>query len=318
MAEHEGTGRRIVAAVITLIVPGAGHVYRGRLRRGVAWFAALALLYVALPWSGPLGFLLVWGAHFLGVPVDAAVCRRGPPLPNKVQLGAAATMIVVMASMVLTIRLYLVEAFKVPGASMCPTLLIGDLFYVNKLAGPSLGAVIVFRHPHQPRDFVKRVVAVAGDHVAVNGGVLYRNGAAVPRGPSAPCRVDDRDEMTGQWQPLEGVCAEETLGGHHFTVMLNVDGPSEALDFPGANGDRPPSFYAGGSRRPPPLEVTAAGDYVVPAGHVFVLGDSRDNSNDSRGWGPVPVGNVRGTAMYVWWSRGPDGVRWGRLGHSIE
>lgn len=206
----------------------------------------------------------------------------------------------------LTFRAFVAEAYSIPSGSMIPTLQVGDRIFVNKFVyglrvplwgrkfgarSPSAGEVIVFVHPKTGDDLIKRVAAVAGDTVELRGGELWVNGVATARRRSPEkCGFVDYDEHDDCWWRGECDAWHETLGKSDFTT----------LTLPGR-----------GSSTTPPVRV--------PDGHVFVLGDNRDNSSDSRYWGFVPLDHIKGRAMFVWWSGGsPDGVRWRRLGHAIE
>ena len=181
----------------------------------------------------------------------------------------------------LFIRTFIVQAFKIPSGSMIPTLAIGDHILVNKLSygvripfvekyliefgAPARGDVIVFIYPEdRSKDFIKRVIGVAGDNVEVRNKKVFINGKAVE---------DSHAHFEGY---------DPQLGG---TV----------------NGDN-------------------YGPKVVPEGHLFVMGDNRDRSYDSRFWGYVSLSEVRGKAFLIYWSW--DGidrwVRWERLGSLIR
>ncbi len=214
--------------------------------------------------------------------------------------------LVVTLFVALAFRSFVAEAYSIPSGSMIPTLQVGDRIFVNKFVyglrvplvgwklgaqSPSRGEVVVFVHPKEGIDLIKRVVAVAGDTVALRDGVVWVNGQAVAHHHvTADCRYTDYDETNDQW--LERACDQwqESDGSATFTTL--------------SDPTRRPSTMA-------PVKV--------PAGSIFVLGDNRDNSNDSRYWGFVPINLVKGRAMFVWWSSGgPDGVRWSRFGHYID
>lgn len=207
----------------------------------------------------------------------------------------------------LLVRAFVVEAFKIPSGSMEGTLLVGDFLLVNKLLygaevpftgkhlpavrAPRLGDVVVFQWPEDPtKNFVKRLVGLPGDSVAMRRGVLFRNGEEQREGyavRSAP-GVDP--------------------GGAEFRWQRDFVAPDVDV------------------RRYHPSR-NDWGPLVVPPRHYFVLGDNRDNSLDSRYWGFVPDSLVRGTPIFVYYSYSPDSgaaldwltrVRWQRLGELIR
>ena len=208
----------------------------------------------------------------------------------------------------LLLRAVVVEAFKIPSGSMIPTLAIGDQIFVNKfhygprvpftslrpvaLASPKRGEVIVFVSPVPPHDdYIKRIVAIAGDEVAVHGGVVEVNGERLGRQALGQVTHWDRDASGSHWRPFEAQAFCEHAGENVY-VTLEDDGlRRHAADF---------------------------GPYVVPMGHVFVMGDNRDHSSDSRAWGPVPGQNILGRAIFVWWSWGEQGLRTERLGRAVR
>lgn len=203
--------------------------------------------------------------------------------------------------LVLVIRSFIAEPFRIPSASMLPTLHIGDFILVNKFSygirlpvlnskiintgAPERGDVIVFRYPQQPEiDYIKRVVGLPGDKIGYFDKTLYVNGKAVEQQTA-----DDIDVKNNQLSASSSV----------FYEMLNEDKHLIAIE----------------SNRP-----SAEGEMTVPAGHYFVMGDNRDNSNDSRVWGPVPESHLVGKAFMIWmsWDWEAGGIVWSRLGQGID
>jgi signal peptidase I len=203
---------------------------------------------------------------------------------------------------VLLLRSFLVEPFRIPSNSMMPTLLTGDFILVNKYAygirlpvlnnkvvemgEPERGDVVVFRYPKDPSvDYIKRVVGLPGDRVGYYNKIIYINSEPVGQVPAGVyIGVGSGISMSGASE------RQEQLGEvlHDILVMP----------------------------RTPGLE----GEYVVGEDEYFVMGDNRDNSNDSRYWGPVPESNLVGKAFRVWmnWDGANGGVDWDRIGMKIK
>jgi signal peptidase I len=202
---------------------------------------------------------------------------------------------------VFLLRSFLFEPFKIPSASMVPTLLVGDLILVNKFtygirlpvintkitAGTPLarGDVVVFRYPPQPSlDYIKRVVGLPGDKVAYLNKQLTINGKPVPKAALAPFLDEDSMAYMPQFEE-------------------KIDGKTHRL----LNNDKVPAFVQGASEFPDRKNCDYSVEGVVctvPEGHYFMMGDNRDNSLDSRYWGFVPDGNIVGKAFFVWMNFG--------------
>lgn len=203
--------------------------------------------------------------------------------------------------LVLLLRSFLVEPFRIPSGSMMPTLVEGDFILVNKYEygirlpvlnrlvfgneSPQRGDIIVFRYPEDPSvPFIKRVIGIPGDHVTYRDQVLYLNGVRV---------------------------AQEPQG-----VVTNAGGALAlpALELAEDLGTGPHRIYVD------PRRAGQEADIVVGEGEYFVLGDNRDNSRDSRYWGVVPDRNLIGRAFYIWmnFSLKNGGIAWKRIGTMLQ
>jgi len=202
---------------------------------------------------------------------------------------------------VLLLRSFVVEPFRIPSGSMLPTLEIGDFILVNKytyglklpvlhdtvvpVGAPRTGDVAVFRYPRDAsQDYIKRIVGVPGDHIIYRDKQLQING-----------------EVIGQAE-------REDIGV--FSEMLPIEMQRRSESLPGAGHD---ILLAPSVSQP-------MGQWRVPPGHYFVMGDNRDNSNDSRAWGFVPEANLVGRAFLIWmhWDYGAGRFDLSRIGTVIR
>ena len=206
---------------------------------------------------------------------------------------------------VFLLRSFLAEPFKIPSSSMRPTLEVGDFILVNKfvygirlpilekkivpLGDPQRGDVVVFRYPLNPsQDFIKRVIGVGGDVVEYKDKQVTVNGKAWPQAGD------------GTYSYLEGL-RFETLE----RKQEQTDGDPGRTHTIGINTQAQP-VYKQNVRSFPYSENCDYNDrgFVckVPAGHYLMMGDNRDNSDDSRYWGFVPDDHIRGKAFFIWFN----------------
>jgi signal peptidase I len=333
--------RGAIAALGSLVGgPGMGQVLAGRARRGQAWLAALLSLTALSAMWWPALVLLTAGE---GIAMADAylVARRSPQPLRIVQWGVAIQLAVAIAS-TLVLRSCVVEAFKLPTSSMCPTLQIGDRLLVDKLSphwrGYERGDLIAFVYPCDPRrDYIKRIVALGGQTVEVRCGTVYVDGQPIPNElVPGECSYDDFDDFEDRWDVRTCSRYHEHLGDRGWDTLSSPDrslrsGGHDPFDFPDHASRRTPGCAASadGARHAreqilgslvetKPDGVAAACEpqlhYVVPAEHVFVLGDNRNNSNDSRVWGSVPIDTIKGRVRAIWYARGAHGFAPGRIG----
>lgn len=209
-----------------------------------------------------------------GAPLPESTREQIMRMPSWADLGKS--MFPVLA-VVLILRSFLFEPFQIPSGSMLPTLQIGDFILVNKyhygvrlpvlntrvlpVKDPQRGEVAVFRYPNNPSiNYIKRVIGVPGDVINFHNKTFFINGEEVAQ------------ELLARLPPVnpEVLLMQESLGDNTFTLYNDVGRPSMSAQ------------------------------WTVPEGHYFMIGDNRDNSNDSRYWGFVSEDLLVGKAVFVW------------------
>jgi signal peptidase I len=300
------TSRRVpwVALALSFLSAGVGHLYCGRIAKGLplyfAWLLVpLGITIAALLPPSPAIFVLlvllpvvIVFIVYMYAAIEAwrLAYQIGPSysLRDYNRAGIYWLLIVVQLiyaiGLIAAVRGFVYEAFKIPSSSMSPTLLPGDRFLVRKLLTrdhvPNRGDLIVYRNPTPTgaANFVARVVAVAGDHLTISGEHVSINGKELNRDP-----VPD-ESLKFRGNQVNGRVAVEENAGRRYLVAY---GDSK-------DGDR------------------AQGDFdaTIPEHHVFVLGDNRDRAKDSKHFGSIHLADIVGYVQYIYW----PSESWSRFG----
>lgn len=202
---------------------------------------------------------------------------------------------------VLILRSFVIEPFRIPSGSMYPTLEIGDFIAVSKFSygiklpvtqtkiipvgEPERGDVVVFSYPKDPEvDYIKRIIGLPGDQISYIGRIVFVNDKPIGQQVKGVYLGND----SGAVMNGADLVSETMDNGHRYDILLDMDKISRDMD-----------------------------TITVPEGHYFVMGDNRDHSNDSRFWGFVPERNLKGKAFGIWmnWD---NGIHLNRLGKGIE
>ncbi len=297
-----------LAGLLAFLFPGLGHLYIGR------WLVALMLAVVpAVILLGALAAGALWdrgltaviyGAVLLGIAFRLAQAawavsdaRRSEPQyrlgfcnRGSAYAGFIALSLIWVQGLSFISRASVLEIFKIPSGGMAPSLLAGDQVVAVKFGfdwrSIQRGDVVVFRSPADPKvTLIKRVVGLAGDEVAFIGGALQLNGKMVVRRSLGARSYPERVVGSDTWVSVVLATFQETLGQRTFLIAEQPSMPRYRQD-----------------------------SVRVPEGMVFLVGDNRGNSQDSRHYGAIPLENVIGQVHSVLLSLGPDGLRFERFG----
>jgi signal peptidase I len=307
----------MVAAVASLVLPGFGQFYNGDLNRAIWLFLSFALLCIPgvalialyLPDRLMLPTLLLGLGVTLGVWAYAVRdawrgARRNVDATAKAwQMSGVYALVFVLCDLLalplLTqyVRQHQVEPFRIPSHSMEPSVRQGDMIWADKRyncpgcqQGVHRGDIAIFAYPNdRSLRYIKRVIGLPGDHIQIKDRQVWVNGQALQRQAPTP----------------EGTVTEGT-GEHHWQVQWVEPA-----------GDATPATNLASLNRARTAPVTEQ-QLTVPDGQVFVLGDNRLLSTDSRNFGTVPMQDILGRARQVWFSSDSQGVRWERLGRVLE
>ncbi len=294
-----------VAVTLSVIMTGLGHIYCGRVVKGLVLafiscilipfiFGAFSVSHSTIRIAFIIAALLASSVIWLYAIIDSGYIAKHTTenyMPKDYNRWYVYVILILLGTggssqIAFNVRTFFLQAFRVPVASNYPTMIPNDRFLANKIAyknsDPQKGDLIVFTNPQNRRqNYIKRVVAVAGETVEIRNGEVYVNGQKLNRQKLPQSTLDNiritikRDKI----EPLEGDVFEETNGDAKYKIFLA--------------DHKPPADFA---------KIT------VPDHHCFVLGDNRNLSYDSRQFGPVLLATIKGRAEYLYfpakdWSR---------------
>jgi len=289
-----------IAALLSFALPGLGQLYNGGLNKALWIFlgfvsicsmgVTIAALYVPAVLMLPLlltsavSTLGVWGVAIADAWREAG--RRQVYTRHEWQVSGLYAVLLLAGTFTLmlaadVVRQRMVQAFNIPTAAMHPGILRGDWLFADKRyncpgcqARVAIGDIGIFVFPNdRTQYYIKRVIGLPGDRVAIKSHNVIVNGRSLSRSEAAEG---------------EFVVVTEQAGEHNWRVQWKNTRANR--DF----------------------------DVTVPPGQIFLLGDNRDLSTDSRQFGTVPLSDLVGNARQIWFSSGEGGVRWNRLGKALE
>lgn len=296
-----------LAVGLSILMPGVGHVYCGKLLRGLVFGLLYAIgipivlgLLAYTSRTSTITFGLLMAVAAFGVVIGAAVDAYRLACRTRADYGLKAYncpgVYILLGLMIqgsslgyaLHVRSSLFEAFRVPAASEYPNIVPNDRILADKVAyrkvDPQVGDVVVFRPPNGNWriHYIKRIVALGGETVEMRDGILYVNDEELPRRQlgSGATQIQNGD---GSTQTIEGDIYAETNGSAAYRIFLAPGRPEAISDFPKT---------------------------TVPPHHCFVLGDNRYYSLDSRHFGAIPYATIKGRADYIYWPVD----KWARFG----
>ena len=292
------------AIVLSLIMPGLGHVYCGRIVKGLllTFLSSIfvPIILITLMFDFPIKMVIIGMSILCSLVVGLIAIIDSYYVAKHTRLDYELKeynrwyvyLLLILIStggsteVASNVKLNYFEAFRVPVAANYPTIVPNDRFLANKLAYrskyPKKGDLIVFINPeNRHQNYIKRIIAIAGDTIEIRDNQVYINDQQLER-QKLPQSVLDNIRIKIQGEPLEGDVFEEINGDAKYRIFLA----------------KPPHDQASHDL----AKIT------VPAHHCFVLGDNRNLTRDSRHVGPIPLATIKGRADYLYcpakdWSR---------------
>lgn len=291
------------ALLMSMVLPGFGQLYNGQANKAIYVFLSFALvlipglalvaLYLPTGWVVPVGALATLATLLLWCYGMADAWRtarsQSAYTPRPWQVGGMYALVFVLCNGVALplcmgyVQSHVVASYHIPSTSMEPSVRMGDVLFADKRyncpgcqSTVQRGDVAIFTYPNnRTQNYIKRVVALPGDRVQIQGRQVRVNGVLLNQQETATAQGW---LVTEQWQ------------GRSWQVQWASDtAPLPELDM------------------------------QVPPGHAFVLGDNRSTSHDTRQFGTVPLQDIVGKALQIWFSRShEEGVRWERLGAVVR